>query len=53
MELESTLRVINKAQVKELPGVVEGQTLQPLVGVPEFPSERVRVAVATFKAGTH
>jgi len=53
MELESTLRVIDKAQVKELPGVVEGQTLQPLVGVPEFPSERVRVAVATFKAGTH
>jgi quercetin dioxygenase-like cupin family protein len=53
MEFESTLRVINKAQVKKLPGVVEGQTLQPLVGVPEFPSERVRVAVATFEAGTH
>jgi len=53
MELKSTLRVIDKAQIKELPGVVEGQTLQPLVGVPEFPSERVRVAVATFKAGTH
>ena len=53
MEIESTLRVINKSQVKELPGVVEGQTVQPLVGVPEFPSERVRVAVATFKAGTH
>lgn len=53
MEIESTLRVISKSQVKELPGVVEGQTVQPLVGVPEFPSERVRVAVATFKAGTH
>ena len=53
MEMESTLRVINKAQVKEQPGVVEGQKLQPLVGVPDFPSERVRVAVATFKAGTH
>ena len=53
MEFESTLRVINKSQVKELPGVVEGQTLQPLVGVPDFPSERVRVAVATFKPGTH
>jgi len=53
MEIDSTLRVISRSQVKELPGVVEGQTLQPLVGVPEFPSERVRVAVATFKAGTH
>jgi len=28
MELESTLRVINKAQVKELPGVVEGQSIR-------------------------
>ena len=53
MELESTLRVINQSQVTELPGVVDGQTLRPLVGCPEFPSERVRVAVATFKAGTH
>ena len=31
MEIESTLRVINKSQVKELPGVVEGQTLQPTI----------------------
>ena len=53
MELESTLRVIDKSQVKELPGVVEGQVVQPLVGVPEFPSERVRVAVATFQPGVH
>ncbi|HKA45131.1 MAG TPA: cupin domain-containing protein [Burkholderiales bacterium] len=53
MDVEATLRVINKSQVKALPGVVEGQTLQPLVGVPDFPSERVRVAVATFKPGTH
>ena len=52
MEIQSTLRVIDKAQVKELPGVVDGQVVQPLVGVPEFPSERVRVAVATFKPGT-
>src|SRR5690242_611835 len=53
MEIEPTLRVIDKARVKKLPGVVEGQTLQPLVGVPDFPSERVRVAVATFEPGTH
>jgi mannose-6-phosphate isomerase-like protein (cupin superfamily) len=53
MEIQSTLRVINRTQVKELPGVVDGQVVQPLVGVPEFPSERVRVAVATFKPGVH
>ena len=53
MEFESTLRVIDKAQVKPVPGVVKGQTLQPLAGVPEFPSERVRVAVATFQPGVH
>lgn len=53
MDVESTLRVINQAQVKAIPGIVEGQTLRPLVGCPEFPSERVRVAVAAFKPGTH
>jgi mannose-6-phosphate isomerase-like protein (cupin superfamily) len=53
MNIESTLRVINQAQVKEVPGIVQGQTLRPLVGVPEFPSERVRVAVASFKPGVH
>ena len=53
MELKPTLRVINKSRVRKLPGVVKGQTVQPIVGVPQFPSERVRVAVATFKPGTH
>lgn len=53
MEIESTLQVFNKDQITEIPGVVEGQTLRPLIGCPEHPSERVRVAVATFKAGTH
>ncbi|MDH3317634.1 MAG: cupin domain-containing protein [Gammaproteobacteria bacterium] len=53
MEITSTLRVIDKSQVKPQPGVVAGQTVQPLVGVPDFPSERVRVAVATFQPGVH
>ncbi|HZM46797.1 MAG TPA: cupin domain-containing protein [Burkholderiales bacterium] len=53
MEIESTLRVISESHVKKLPGVVQGQTVQPLVGVPEFPSERVRVAVATFQPDVH
>jgi mannose-6-phosphate isomerase-like protein (cupin superfamily) len=53
MDVQPTLRVINQAEVKEVPGIVNGQTLRPLVGVPEFPSERVRAAVATFKPGVH
>ena len=53
MDMESTLQVYNKAQIKDQPGVVQGQTLKPLIGVPEHPSERIRVAVATFEANTH
>ena len=53
MKMESTLRVINQAQVKDLPGVVEGQALRPLVGCAEYPSERIRATVATFKPGAH
>ena len=53
MDVQPNLRVINQAEVKEVPGIVDGQTLRPLVGVPEFPSERVRAAVATFKPGVH
>jgi mannose-6-phosphate isomerase-like protein (cupin superfamily) len=53
MDVKSTLQVFNQAEVRDQPGVVEGQTLRPLIGCPEHPSERVRVSVATFKAGTH
>ena len=53
MDFESTLQVFSQGQIKDQPGVVEGQTLRPLIGIPERPSERIRVAVASFKAGTH
>jgi quercetin dioxygenase-like cupin family protein len=53
LEIKSTLRIVKRAEVKEQPGVVAGQTVQPIVGVPEFPSERIRVAVANFKPGVH
>jgi mannose-6-phosphate isomerase-like protein (cupin superfamily) len=53
MKMKSTLRVVDQARVQKLPGVVKGQTLRPIVGVPDFPSERIRAAVAMFKAGTH
>ena len=52
MEFESTLRV-SSSRSEGPPGVVEGQTLQPLIGMTALPSERIRVAVATFKAGMH
>lgn len=53
MDIVSTLQVFNKSEIKDQPGVVKGQTLKPLVGSPEHPTERVRVAVATFKPGVH
>ena len=53
VEFASTLQVFDQANVKETRGVVDGQTLRPLIGCPDRPSERVRVAVANFKAGTH
>jgi uncharacterized cupin superfamily protein len=53
MKMKSTLRIVNQAKVKKLPGIVKGQVLQPLVGVPVFPSEKIRAAIATFKPGVH
>lgn len=53
MKIKPTLRIVDQAGVQELPGIVEGQVLQPLVGVPDFPSEKVRAAVATFAPGVH
>lgn len=53
MTFDSTLQVFDQAQIEDQPGVVEGQTLRPLIGIAERPSERIRVAVASFKAHTH
>ena len=53
VEFASTLQVFDQANVKETRGVVDGQTLRPLIGTDERPSERVRVAVANFKPGVH
>ena len=53
MEIKSTLLIVDQANVRELPGIVEGQTIKPIVGCPEHPTERVRVAVATFNPNVH
>ena len=52
MEVKSTLRVIDQATVQAQGGVTDGQTLKRLVGHKEEPTDRVRVALATYKAGT-
>ena len=52
MEVKSTLRVIDQAQLKGQAGVVEGQMMKRLVGCPEVPTDRVRVGLATYAAHT-
>ena len=52
MELKSTLRVFNQAEVSEGPGVVKGQTLKRLAGNAQYPTEKVMVGLASFKPGT-
>ena len=52
MEVKSTLRVIDQADVKARGGVTDGQTLKPIVGFADTPTDRIRIALATYKAGT-
>jgi quercetin dioxygenase-like cupin family protein len=52
MELKSTLKVVNAAEIRAQAGVTEGQTMKRLVGCPEIPTDRVRAGLATYKAGT-
>ena len=51
MDVKSTLKVIDQADVPAGPGVTEGQTLRPLVGFPDVPTDRVRVSFASYEAG--
>jgi quercetin dioxygenase-like cupin family protein len=52
VELKSTLKVIDQAEITSQPGVTEGQTMKRLVGCPEVPTDRVRVGFASYEAGT-
>ena len=52
MEVKSTLRVIDQAAVTAQGGVTDGQSLQRIVGHPEEPTDRIRVALATYRPGT-
>jgi quercetin dioxygenase-like cupin family protein len=52
MEVKSTLRVINQADIKGHVGVIPGQSMKRLVGCPEVPTDRVRVGLATYAPGS-
>ena len=52
MELRSTLRVFNEADLEGQPAVAQGQTGKILAGTPERPSEKIWAALASFKPGT-
>lgn len=52
MEVKSTLRVIDQANVSAQGGVTDGQTLKRMIGHKEEPTDRLRVALATYQPGT-
>ena len=52
MKVKSTLKVIDQAGLKSRPGVCQGQTQKQLVGFTELPTDRIRVSVASYKAGS-
>jgi mannose-6-phosphate isomerase-like protein (cupin superfamily) len=52
MQVKSTLRVIDQANVKPRGGVTDGQTLKPIVGFADTPTDRIRISVATYEPGT-
>jgi mannose-6-phosphate isomerase-like protein (cupin superfamily) len=49
MKVESSLRVYNESEVKSTKGVTKGQTIKPLIGYPDKPSERIRVLRASYE----
>ena len=52
MKIKSTLVVVNEKEIKSQGGVTAGQTLKPIIGNAERPTDRIRVALASFEPGT-
>jgi len=52
-KIKPTMRVVSSAKVKDTPGAIEGQTVRPLCGSKQFPSERIRVGHAIFGPNLH
>lgn len=53
MEVKSTLRVIDAAGLAAEEGVTRGQTIKRIVGHATEPSDRVRIGLATYEAGSY
>ena len=53
MEVKSTLRVFNEADLPKGGGVVTGQSQKQLAGSAENPTESITVRLASFETGTH
>lgn len=52
MDVRSTLRVMQQADIPGRPGVTVGQTYQALIGVAERPTDRIRLGRATYAPGS-
>ncbi len=53
MELKSTLRVFNEADLPASVGLYKGQMAKTLAGSTDNPSERMEVRLVSFESGTH
>ncbi|MEI8034807.1 MAG: cupin domain-containing protein [Betaproteobacteria bacterium] len=52
MEVKSTLKVINEADIQGGVGVIPGQNMKRLIGCAEIPTDRLRVGLATYVPGS-
>jgi mannose-6-phosphate isomerase-like protein (cupin superfamily) len=52
MEVTSTLVVLGEAEVKAGAGVTQGQTLKAMIGSGQYPTDRLRVALANYEPNT-
>jgi len=52
MELKTSLKVFNEADISVGEGIVTGQIRKRLAGSPDHPSERIMAILATFQPGT-
>lgn len=52
-KIKPSMRIVNRNKVKDTPGIIPHQTVRPLCGTKQFPSERIRAGVAKFKPNIH
>jgi mannose-6-phosphate isomerase-like protein (cupin superfamily) len=52
MEIQSTLLVLGASAVNATEGVTQGQSLRPMIGNAQYPTDRLRVALANYEPNT-